>query len=62
MPTLREWLRRLWGTLRPHARDREMEEELKLHLDLAGRPCSAAAPRPARPNEPPGLRLAAWRR
>jgi predicted permease len=36
MPALREWLRRLWGTLRPHARDREMEEELKLHLDLAG--------------------------
>ena len=36
MPTLREWLRRLWGTLRPHARDPEMEEELKLHLDLAG--------------------------
>ena len=36
MPTVLEWLRRLWGTLRPHARDREMEAELRLHLDLAG--------------------------
>jgi hypothetical protein len=36
MPTVLEWLRRLWGTLRPHARDREMEAELRLHLDFAG--------------------------
>ncbi len=34
MATLREWMRRLWGTLRPD-RDRELQEELKLHLELA---------------------------
>ena len=33
--TLREWIRRLWGTLRPSREDRELEEELRLHLELA---------------------------
>ncbi len=36
MGTLREWIRRLWGTIRRGSRDREMEEELQLHLELAG--------------------------
>ena len=35
MATLREWMRRLLGTLRPNPRDRELEDELRLHLDLA---------------------------
>jgi putative ABC transport system permease protein len=35
MAALREWLRRLWGTLRRTRSDRDLEEELRLHLDLA---------------------------
>jgi hypothetical protein len=35
MATFREWLSRLWGTLRRNSRDREMEEELGSHLELA---------------------------
>ena len=37
MATLREWMHRLFGSLQPSSRDREMEEELRLHMDLAGR-------------------------
>src|SRR5215510_11470173 len=36
MASVREWMRRLWGTLRKNPRDREMEEELRSHLELAG--------------------------
>jgi putative ABC transport system permease protein len=36
MAPFREWVRRLWGTLRRNPRDRELEEELRLHLELAG--------------------------
>ena len=35
MSTLREWVMRLWGTLWRNARDREIEEELRTHLELA---------------------------
>jgi predicted permease len=35
MATLREWVTRLWGTLRPGRRDIELEAELRLHLQLA---------------------------
>jgi predicted permease len=35
MRALIEWTRRLWGTIRKHPRDADMEEELKLHLELA---------------------------
>src|SRR5919106_3480667 len=35
MEILREWLARLWGTLRPSRRDTELEEELRLHLEMA---------------------------
>src|SRR5688572_28184836 len=31
---VREYLRRLWGTFRRGRGDREVEEELRLHLDL----------------------------
>ena len=35
MTTLREWMHRMWGTVRRNARDREIEEELRSHLELA---------------------------
>jgi putative ABC transport system permease protein len=35
MGTVREWLNRLGGTLRPRRSDNELEEELRLHLELA---------------------------
>ena len=35
MATLREWVTRLWGTLRPGRRDADLEAELRLHLELA---------------------------
>ena len=34
MGKLREWLRRFWGTLRQNPRDGELEDELRLHLEL----------------------------
>jgi predicted permease len=35
MTTLREWVRRFWGTLRRNQADRDLEEELRLHLEFA---------------------------
>lgn len=35
MTTIREWLSRFWGTLRRNPADRDMEEELRVHLELA---------------------------
>lgn len=35
MRILREWIHRLWGTLRRGRRDDELEQELRLHLELA---------------------------
>ncbi len=35
MQILREWMQRLLGTLGPGRRDRDLEEELRLHLELA---------------------------
>src|SRR5262245_20547294 len=32
---LREWLNRLWGTLRRRRTDRDLEEELRMHLEMA---------------------------
>ena len=34
-PILREWLTRLWGTFRRTRADADLEEELRLHLELA---------------------------
>ena len=34
MSPLREWSHRLWATLRPGRRDDDLEEELRLHLEL----------------------------
>jgi hypothetical protein len=36
MAPLREWARRFWGTLRRNPGDQDLEEELRLHLELAG--------------------------
>ena len=33
--TLREWLHRLWGTFRRSRTDRDLEDELQIHLELA---------------------------
>src|SRR2546426_7986985 len=35
MATRREWVIRLWGTLRPRRRDAELEDDLRLHLEMA---------------------------
>ncbi|MPY89908.1 MAG: FtsX-like permease family protein [Luteitalea sp.] len=35
MRILHEWIHRLWGTLHPRRSDRELEQELHLHLELA---------------------------
>ena len=35
MRALREYVRRLWGSLRRHRAERDWEEELHLHLELA---------------------------
>ena len=35
IPRLREWFIRLWHTLRPGRDDRDLEDELRLHLELA---------------------------
>ena len=56
---LREWVHRLWGTLRPRRADRDLEEELRLHLDLAAEDARtprrvARAMRRERPRLKPG--------
>ncbi len=35
MRVLREWLHRLWGALRRNATDRQLEGELRFHLEMA---------------------------
>jgi putative ABC transport system permease protein len=51
MASLREWISRLWGTLRPGRDDRDLEQELRLHLELAAEDAVRAgcAPGQARP-------------
>jgi putative ABC transport system permease protein len=36
MRTLREWLLRLWGSVRRHRADDDLEAELRAHLEMAG--------------------------
>lgn len=43
---LREWLNRLWGALRRNAREQEIEEELRCHLEMAAE--DLQSPREAR--------------
>ena len=35
MPSLREWLRRFWSTVRPSGSDADLDAELRAHLELA---------------------------
>jgi predicted permease len=35
MRSLREWVLRLWGTIRRHRADEDLKEELRLHVELA---------------------------
>jgi putative ABC transport system permease protein len=35
MASVREWIRRLWGTLHPSRDDRDLEQELQSHLEFA---------------------------
>ena len=35
MARIREWIYRLWGTVRSNPRDADLEAELRLHLELA---------------------------
>lgn len=35
MGMLREWIYRLWGTLRGLRADSDLEQELRLHIELA---------------------------
>jgi hypothetical protein len=35
MAALHEWVIRLWGAFHPSRRDAELEQELRLHLELA---------------------------
>jgi hypothetical protein len=35
MPRLREWIHRLIGTMRPRRADADLQEELRLHMELA---------------------------
>ncbi len=35
LTTARGWIARLWGTLRGRRDDRDLEEELRLHMELA---------------------------
>ena len=44
MATLREWIRRLWGMIRRSPHDRELEEELRTHLEFAAEDLQTAAP------------------
>ncbi len=41
MGTLREWVTRLWGTLRPGRSDRDLEQELRLHLEMSAEKAAA---------------------
>jgi putative ABC transport system permease protein len=46
MARLREWIRRLWGTLRPPRDDRDLEQELRLHVELAAEEAVRSGHRP----------------
>src|SRR5262249_47385874 len=46
MGWLREWIRRLWGTLRTSRADADLEAELRSHLELAAEAERARVDRP----------------
>src|SRR6185295_8090658 len=56
MSTLREWVSRLWGTLRRYRTDRDLEEELRLHLELAAEDAGRRANPPENAVRAAGIR------
>jgi hypothetical protein len=46
MRILREWIHRVWGPLRPGRRDRDLEQELRLHLELVAEDARRQGHRP----------------
>jgi predicted permease len=55
MATLREWVSRLWGTLSKTRADRDLEEELRLHLELAAEDARRRSTSPERAVRAAGL-------
>src|SRR3979411_95850 len=54
---LREWLNRLWGTLRRKRADHELEEELQLHRELAARDMRGGSGSPERAERAAALKV-----
>src|SRR5947207_855461 len=46
MAAFREWILRLWGTLRPWRVDRDLESELRIHVEIATEDARRAAQSP----------------
>jgi hypothetical protein len=44
MRALREWILRFWAAVRPSRGDADLEEELRLHLELAAEDVRRTAP------------------
>ncbi|HYT66629.1 MAG TPA: ABC transporter permease [Vicinamibacterales bacterium] len=57
MSSLREWIRRLWGTLRPKRDDSDLEEELWLHLELAAEEAVRAGHAPEQARQAARIRV-----
>ncbi len=47
IPTLREWLHRIWGTVARRRHDGDLEEELRIHLELAAHDARRRAQSPS---------------
>ena len=48
MRILREWIRRLQGTLFPGRRDAELEQEIQSHMEMAAEDATTSWSRPRR--------------
>src|SRR6266851_2417766 len=58
MANLREWVRRLWGTLRPQRDDRDLEQELRLHVELAAEEALRSGHAPEQARQAARIRIA----
>ena len=56
MPTPLEWIARLWGTLRPSRADRDLEQELQTHLEMAAEDARRRGGSPERAARAAGMR------
>jgi hypothetical protein len=52
---LRQWTRRLWGSIRRDPGDGQIEEELRLHIELAGEWARTAGAAPDQARRSAGL-------